>query len=192
MDRKKIFFQERENELEIIVGWYSPIAVGLALLLIIWAASTFSAYVDLFTGRSSLLFAVLHTFQLVVSIAFGYFILCLFLNKTILRLNRTDLRVMHRPLPWFGNNKQLKVAEIQQLYVKEKVRQFRKGSNSYRYVLMAKMTSGTEKSIFWLDTLPAEQLQELEERLEQYLQIRNTDIPGEFKKNHQSPEANDW
>lgn len=77
----------------------------------------------------------------------------------MIKLNQMDLQVRHSPLPWFGNKKQLKVAEVQQLYVKEKVRQFRKGSNSYRYVLMAKMQSGAEKTIFWLDTLPGEQLQ---------------------------------
>ena len=169
-----------------ILTWYSPMAIGLAIISAMLFGSFFSFYSFLSGKGMELVLALIPLLFLALGFVTGYVSLCLFLNKTYIHLSEKDLHLHHQPLPWPGNHLQIPRSAIKQLYVKEKIRISKKGGKSYQYYLMAQLKSGTEKKLFTLDTFPSDQLRKLERSLEYYLRIPDQAVNGEFIGNAQS------
>lgn len=125
------------------------------------------------------LFPVIHLF---VGLYLGYYTLCLFLNKTYIHFYQDELNIVHQPLPWVGGNKQLSRAEINQLFVKEKVSHSDNGPR-FKYQLMAKLRNGEHKKLLSLDHLSSNSVKKIEHRLEHYMGIPDLVVYGEYQPN---------
>ena len=75
----------------------------------------------------------------------GYLVLCLWVNKTSFRLERSTLSVSHGPLPWFRKNLNLNVTKIRQAYVQQYTshEENKRPVTSFRVVLQ--LVDGSEK-----------------------------------------------
>jgi hypothetical protein len=173
---------EQRGELTITYKWFKLIAIFLAFFSAFWLGGLAVIYAMLFNEefqQVALIAGVFTLGHLAVGIGLGYYSLCLFLNKTVITVDRLNLHIYHKPLPWFG---QLTIdwREIKQIFVKETMRS-NKGQYSYSYALQALTKSGRKMTLM-KDIDRSEVAQYLEEKLEQYLKIEDQPVNGEFGK----------
>ncbi|MDX1948808.1 MAG: hypothetical protein SFU86_25695 [Pirellulaceae bacterium] len=145
-----------------LVVWY---AAGLGML---WQANGMQ-----WGALVMLLFPVIHV---AVGVGLTYYLLCAFVNRTVIRVSQGELSVRHGPLPWPGNTR-LPTADIQQLFCSESVRRNRR-STTASYEVQALLTSGEKKKLLTgLDDLDHALF--IEQTLEQHLEIEDLPVPGE-------------
>lgn len=107
----------------------------------------------------------------------AYYALAGYVNRTVVRLNPEQLTVKHGPLPpW--QNRQIRVQNISQLYVKQHVERSKKGSTT-TYRLYVKGRNGQHEELAsGLDS--PEQALFFEQEAERYLGIKDKMIPGQY------------
>lgn len=179
--RKKLDVHESNNFLSIIVRWYSPMAFFLLFFSLFWNGFLVVWYSLALSGDGPLMMALFPLLHVGVGVFLAYYTACLFFNKTYIDVDANLLTVVHKPLPWWKGNRKLNTLDIRQLYVKENKSSSKNGT-SYTYALRAKMNDGTDKEVLALDTLPSEQVLELEDKLERFMGINETPVTGEYGK----------
>ncbi|MGA1871190.1 MAG: hypothetical protein ACMUJM_21880 [bacterium] len=121
--------------------------------------------------------AAFGTLHGLVGIFLTYFTIAGYINKTYIYVDNCILKILHHPLPWYGNI-QIDSSELEQLYSKEKVTYSRNGQN-ISYDLHAKTTSGKDVGI--LSGLEnSEQVLFIEQEIERYLNIQDRPVRGEI------------
>jgi hypothetical protein len=119
---------------------------------------------------------------ILVGLGTGYVALAMLLNRTIIHVEGTELRVSHRPLPWWGA-KQVDPTQMSQLYCSEYVAYKQNKRPQYRMKVHAVMRDGSR-----LDLLrgieDAGQALYLEQLLEKHLGIEDRPVKGEYQGGH--------
>jgi hypothetical protein len=168
--------------------WYQPMAWFLLLFCIVWdgflltwySMALFAVVGATVTGEAGpggalagvgmmLLFPLLHV---AAGIGLTYTVATMFLNKTTLRVDPTELTVTHGPLYWPGALT-LPTVAIDQLYVAE--RRGNRGSRTYR---LFAIVEGTARQISTGHS-DIDLVRYLEERIEKHLRIRDRRVAGE-------------
>ncbi|HZL87110.1 MAG TPA: hypothetical protein VFB96_01930, partial [Pirellulaceae bacterium] len=98
------------RELTITYRWFTPMAFGLLLFCVVWDGFLVFWYTMGFNGLMNgqmgwgalfmLLFPILHV---AVGIGVTYGVICMFLNRTEIRVTGGDLSIWHGPVPCPGN-----------------------------------------------------------------------------------------
>jgi hypothetical protein len=145
-----------------LVAWYTA---GLRML--------FHGTGDAWGTWVMLLFPVLHV---TVGIGLTYGVLCMFLNKTVIRVSGGELTVRHGPLPGTGNC-QLFSADIKQVFCTEKRT---RGDDSWHVtynVIALKRDDSQVALVSGLEKLPEALF--IEQQIERHLKIQDERVPGE-------------
>jgi len=175
----KIDILEDEKGLSIQIGWFQPMAYFLLVVATVWSGGIFFFISNLWSANAPLFAKLAPLAHVAVAIYLVYTVSAMFLNKTYLELDDESLKVHHDPLPWFKGKKNIRLDEIKQLYVKEN-RSTRKGKTYLRYELRAKLFNGMDEAVLKLKHLESHDLFTLEEKLENYLGIKDKYVKGEF------------
>ncbi len=176
---KKLDIYEDNNNLTITYKWFTPGVLFLLLFSLIWNAFLLVWIGAAIAGGAPImiLFSVLHV---AVGLGMGYTSLCGLLNKTIIDISYDQLNIVHRPIPWWKGNTKLSTTEIDQLYVKESKKNSKNGTASYSYELRAKLKNGEDKNLLSIGSTDSAQIQQIEERLEQFIGINDYPVKGEY------------
>ena len=122
------------------------------------------------------LFPLIHV---AVGLGIGYAALAGFVNSTTVRIGKGVLRIRHGPLPWLGN-RDLRGAEIDQLYCASKTSSSKNGTST-TYDVRAVLRSG--KTLHLLRGLTeVEQALYVEQRVERALGIKHLPEAGEVPR----------
>lgn len=176
---KKLDIYENKDQLTITHKWFTPGVLILLIFAIVW--NSFMAFwigMAIVGGAGVMaLFAVLHV---IAGVWMAYASLCGLFNKTIVDVFYDRLTIVHRPFPWWKGNKNISTSEIEQLYVKEKRSNSKNGTASFTYELRAKLTNGEDNTLLSIGTADSAKIQQIEERLEQFIGIDDYPVKGEY------------
>ncbi len=124
-------------------------------------------------------FPILHV---AVGVGGTYYVLTGFLNRTTMRVTKSTISIKHRPLPWLGGDIELDAKAINQIYVKEIVTRGKNGT-SKSYVLRYLDNQENDKRILPKGiTLKVEDVQRIERLIEDFLDIKDFAVHGEYDK----------
>jgi hypothetical protein len=168
---------KNDDSLEILHRWYG--AEAYFLVIVTTACFGFVGFFIKSAGGDNPglgIFIVASPFIL-MGLFVAYINLAFFINKTRILANRTEISISHHPMPWRGNNR-LAVSQLKQLYVKQ-VRSQIKNSHHVFYDLYARMKN--RKEIKFISSLNDEQAKFIEREIENFLEIKNYRIKGEYK-----------
>jgi hypothetical protein len=173
------------RELTITYRWFSAAAFSLLFFCIFWDGFLVVWYVAGFNGLMNgqmgwmalvvLLFPILHV---AVGIGLTYAVVCMFLNRTEIRITAGDLSVWHGPVPCPGNCR-LPTGEIKQLFVTENEHRGKNGCR-YSYDVNAMKQDDTKQKLIG-NLQDIQQALFLEQKLEQHLGIVPQHVPGEVR-----------
>jgi hypothetical protein len=168
------------GKLVILRRWFSPKYVFLLFFCVVWDGFLLFWYSIVFSqggeGPAVImgLFPLLHV---AVGVGLTYSTLAGFLNTTTLTVEDDLLRVRHRPVPWIGN-RDLRVADLKQLYVREHVSRSRNGTST-TYRVHAVLDGGNDlKLLSGLED--ASQALYVEQQIERHLGIVDEAVGGEM------------
>lgn len=185
---KKFIIEDFGSDLTIRWRWYSHAVWALLFFCLFWDGFLIFWYgMMFFAGKNMrgeagwfwllpILFPLLHV---AVGVGLTYFVLCSFINRTVIRVTGGELTVRHGPLPW-GGNRTVSTFDVTQLYCTEKVRSNRRGYST-SFELNALLSDG-EKVNLLTAIEELDQALFLEQKLEQHLKIEDQRVPGEVGK----------
>ena len=182
---EKFEVMELITELKISYGWFHKMYYVFAVFCLFWNGFLVMFYVLLFSsgfsnaevGWLTVCFPLIHVFA---GLAFGYYTLCGFINKTTVTIDIYDITIEHHPLPWPGQ-RTIDKKTVDQLYVTQKIsRNNKNGSSTTSYEVYAILKSG--KSMALLKGLhSAQEAQFIEQKMERFLNIEDRPVMGEHK-----------
>ncbi len=113
-----------------------------------------------------------------VGIGLTYYLFALFLNRTEITVGSGKMEIRTLPVPWRGN-KRVRVADVSQIYVSEKVRNNSNNGMSKRYELhMIDRKNKQTPLIKGIDD--AQEALFLERRLEELLKLESKPVAGAY------------
>ena len=173
------FSVEEGPPLRIVRRWLSGKAFFLVAFSLIWNGVLAVFIAGIVAGNVPLHVLAFLSLHLAAGIFIGYYTLCLFVNRTRVEVDGERLRVSHGPLPWPGN-RDLGVAELSQLWSRERVSRSKNGT-TVTYEVHAALKSGSVVQL--LSGLDApEQALFVEQQLESRLGIRDQPVAGELAR----------
>lgn len=172
--------REGRHSLDMEYKWYSGKAWLLGGMAVFWnsllliigggmvASGTFAPLLFL-------------SFHALAGFFLGYSALANFMNKSKLKIKDGQLKIEHGPIPWRGN-KLLKAADIEQVYVTQKVHKSDKGATSYSYQVRANVAGKRGVKLLNIQNIrQPEDARVIERHIEDHLGIEDQKVIGEFR-----------
>ena len=115
------------RRLEIHWAWRNPIHVFLAFFSLAWNGFLVVWFsMSLLAGPLAILLWLFASVHVLVGVGLGWWAIAGLFNTTTLTVDAMHLRVHHGPIPWPGNL-ELRTAELDQLYAKQKTTKTKNG-----------------------------------------------------------------
>jgi hypothetical protein len=177
---KGVQVEDFGGSLRMTRSWWHPAILFLLFFTIAWDAFLIFWYSIAFTQDNvpwiMIVFPVAH---LAVGVGLTYFVLCSFVNRTVIEVGQGTLKITHGPLPWYGNLA-LITADIDQLYCKRSFNRSSDGDTSTSFELYVLDKMGSRHKL--LSGLPDEEAAfYFERRIEDFLRITDRPVPGEYR-----------
>jgi hypothetical protein len=173
-----ITMEDTGSELSFTRRWFSCVAIFLTFFCIFWDGFLIVWYAIALNQESvevvALLFPLIHA---AVGIGLTYFVVCSYVNRTVIRVTGNTLSVTHGPLPWPGG-KELDAKDIKQLYCDSKVHRGKNGTST-TYQLHAIDRQENQIKLLKGITEPG-QVRYIEQEIERFLGIEDSAVPGEL------------
>ncbi len=158
----KLTIERGSGELIISYPWRTPAMWFLLFFCVIW---DLAILFFLFAGAG--IFIALH---LLAGVFITWWTLTRFTNKSVITVDRQELRISHGPVPWpFSKNQQIPAQSLEQLYVNSSSV---KVNNQPTFNLTAKLDTGATVKLFRSEQ-DRKLLLDLEHTIESYLDIEN-------------------
>lgn len=171
------------QSMEISYRWKSPMFYFLAFFAIFWNGFLVFWYTFAFSismeGEMDLMFKLFPLIHVAVGLGLIYYTVCGFLNTTYIKVNHREIDISFAPLPFWGV-RNMSTAEIEQLFVREKVRSSKNGKQ-ITYQVDAILTTGKSKALI-SGLSDAQQAQYIERKIERFLDIKDEAVHGEYGK----------
>lgn len=176
--------------LRLTYRWFGGKFIALAFFCLFWDGFIVFWYAGATAGmdfsrgfagvdRFHLVFLLFPLIHVGVGIGMTYYVLCGFVNRTVIDVSGRELRIQSGPLPWRGNSTTLP-SQIAQLY-REEIAHHGKNGTTYTYQLAAALKDGKKlKLVSGLHE--ADQALFLEQEIERHLGIRDQPVAGEMRK----------
>lgn len=184
---QRFVVEDRPGGFRLVRKWWSPKYIFLLFFVVVWDGFLAFWYAGAIfgVGKSDapgavgvvvLLFPLLHV---AVGALLTYTVVCGFVNKTVIDVDMSGVRVKHGPLPWGGNH-DLARRDVDQLYCVEKATR-NNNSTSTSYTVRARLRDG--KSLDFLKDLDdLEQALFVEQEIEDALRIEDRRMAGEVPR----------
>lgn len=180
----KFEFTDYGHFITIVRKWFGPKIVYFSFFAIFWNSFLFFYIQDLVHQRffvEAPLAGKIDEIP-VIHILFGIILTCYviagYLNKTIIRVDNENIRVKHRPIPFFFGNKKLDSSGINQLYTKEKMGHGHNRNSITHYELRAITIDKGDVKLLRLDS--PKQALFVEKAIEKFLRIEDKSVRGEI------------
>ncbi len=178
---KKMELIDRGSHIEIVRRWFGAKAVLMAIFAVFWDGAVVFWFSQL-PAKPPPTTVLILLFHAAVGIWATYTALAGCLNRTRVVASLVRVGVRHGPLPWFGNL-EVMASDLQQLYSKETVSPFRSEEALQAPSFEVRAVTQSGRNIKLLDGLETqEQAIFIEQKIESYLRIKDTPVPGEIEK----------
>lgn len=164
--------------LEVRIRWRHWKYYPLAFFCLLWDGFMIGWFTMAFTS-GALVMAAFGSLHAAVGVALTYYVVCGFVNRTVILVGDERISIRHEPLPWPGQMS-LELGLIDQLFCEEKVHRSKNG-RSYTYELHACLHDGNRMSLISGLNRPEEAFF-LEQEMERFLGIEDRRVEGEFGK----------
>lgn len=174
---------ELGRELTITYRWFTLAAFALLFFcviwdgfLVVWYSIGLSALADGKAGAMGwvmILFPILHV---AVGVGLTYGVVCMFVNRTEIRIVGGDLTIWHGPIPCPGNCR-IATSDVKQIFVTEVCHRGKHGPR-YSYDVNVVKRDGSKKKLVG-SLQDVQQALFLEQKLESHLEIADQRVPGE-------------
>lgn len=172
-------------ELSITRPWYTH-AVWFFLVfcifwdgfLVVWYSIGIGAMLAGEGGGMAWIMLVFPVLHVAVGLGLTYAVICMFLNKTVIKVSMGELTVRSGPVPCGGNH-QIRTSDLKQLYCTETIYHTKNGCNTTYNVLALTQTGDKIKLLTGLDQL--DQGLFIEQQIEQHLRIPDERMPEEVR-----------
>ena len=172
-----ITVQTTGHELIISRRWFSAASIFLIVFTLFWDGFMVVWFGIAITQKQWAM-AAFGSIHALVGLGLLYGTLASCLNRTVIRVNRNRLQVVHGPIRVPGNV-QLKADLVAQLWCKMRVTHGKQGAN-YSYELHANSTHGKTKKLLGGLREP-EQALYVEQEIERFLGIEDEAVDGEYR-----------
>lgn len=162
--------------LELVRTWLDAKAWFLLFFALFWNGIV-SVFVVSAVASGEWFVLAFISLHMMAGLFVGYWALASFLNRTRVRVTADHLTVRHGPLPWPGA-RDLRSADVDQLYVAQRVQTNSDGKRSVSYELLATLRGGEEVTLM-SGLSGTEQARAVEARVEAALGIADRPMPGE-------------
>jgi len=179
---KGVTLDETGSELVITRSWFHWSVLFLTVFCVFWDGFLVMWYgIALHGGARGAAAAPMLLFPLIhvaVGVGLTYFVVCSYVNRTVVTVNGSTLSVRHAPLPWPGNQV-LDARRIDQLYCMQKVSHTKNGTRT-TYELYA-LDPEQRKTRLLKGLQDPDQVRFLEQEIERYLGIEDRPVSGELR-----------
>jgi DNA-directed RNA polymerase subunit RPC12/RpoP len=163
----------------LVQRWFSFKFIPLAFFALAWDSFLVFWYGMAFASGAPWIMIVFPVAHLAIGVGITYYTIAGFINRTILEISGETISVWFEPLPWIGK-KNLKTAELKQLFCKEKIVRNKNGSST-QYELYAVTAANMQvKLLGGLDNSDTALF--LEQQLERWLNIEDRPVAGEIPR----------
>ena len=169
--------ESRGSELLLRYSWFNAGIVFLTFFCIAWDGFLIFWYgIALSQPHIPWIMVLFPICHVAVGVGLTYTVLCGYLNKTEIQVNRNQLRVRHYPLPWPGQLS-LPTHDVEQLFSVE-IRG-NKGARSYQVCALLR---GGRKVMFLRSTGSSDRALYVEQQIESFLGIKDRPVGGELPR----------
>jgi hypothetical protein len=156
--------------------WRSLVAYLMVFFTLFWNGFML-IWMGITLSQGIWLMAAFGSIHALIGVGLAYFNIASFLNHTDIRIDASKVSIKHRPIPWFGQ-KEIPVANIQQLYVKERTHRGKNGT-SVTYAVHYLDSAQRERNLLG-GLISASQATYIENEIEKTLGIKNQAVRGEY------------
>lgn len=165
------------NGLEITMRWFRPLAIFLTLFAVFWDGFMLFWY-GIAISNQAWEMAAFGSLHLAVGVGLTYYVIALYVNRTDLVIDRTEIRKRVSPLPFPRGNLTISANDIEQLFVKQKVT-YSKNGRQISYQVCYRPYGESDK-VLMQGLNDSESGKYIEQEIERYLGIRDEAVSGEF------------
>jgi hypothetical protein len=171
--------QNNARELRLVLRWFSPVYIFLAVFSLFWIGFLVIWYSMAIGGP--VIFQLFPLLHVAAGIGLAYATLAGFLNRTTITVERGHLSVRHGPIPWNGN-RELPADALEQLYCQEHVTHSRNGGTTIRYSVQAVGKESRRKITLVSGLTDRDQALFIESQVEQKLGIIDRPVTSEMRR----------
>jgi hypothetical protein len=180
---KKMKITEFEDKLIIEYKWFSLLVFKYLFLTLTWGL--FLVFItNMMLGNDSkeviigLLIVFVHALTMCYLI---YYIVALFINKTIITVTKQSITVKHKPLKW-KNAKTLQVENIHRIDLKNGFSSYQNDSTCYYDFIVEQSKGRRNIDLLGVKVIANESdALEIEQKIKQFLEIDDYEIVNEFE-----------
>jgi len=168
----------RGDAMRIVLKWFGPTAIFLAIFCLIWNGFMVVWFGIAITQKQWMM-AAFGSIHALVGLGVAYGTLAMFLNSTTITVMNSLIQIAIGPIKVPGN-KQFKADLLQQLYTKRHVSHSKNGT-SINYELRVTTTDGRDEKLMG-GFNKQEQALFIEQEIEKFLGIEDRPIRGEVER----------
>jgi len=172
-----IAVEDTGREMTITRRWRSLAAYFLVLFCVIWNAFMV-VWFSMAIKSGIWIMVAAGSIHGLVGLGLIYYTIAMFINRTIITVNRDTLSVHHAPLPWFGNVK-LAAGKVDQIWCRMRIQYRNNGGSTTTYEVHANSTHGQSKTLL-KGLNNADEALFLEQQIETYLKLEDKPVPGAY------------
>ncbi len=168
--------EENSQGITISYRWYSHVVWFLIFFAFIWNGFL----VGWMLADTPFFFKMFASIHVAVGIGLVWYIVCLFLNTTIIKITKHEITISHAPipLPIYAKSMQLSRFDIAQVYVAQ-VSTTNKGNTTYSFELRAISSKNISKKLS-INCDNYEKAIFYKRKIEQVMRIEPQPIEGEY------------
>ena len=171
--------------LDIIVDWYHATPKRTISTIIsgsfLWNIILIPIVISLALA-GDFFFIIFFGGHLMTGLVLISYLVAIFLNKTHIEVDKSGIRIQHRPIPLFNKSQKIPIQDIAQLYVSRYTERFnkKKGKGVQAYALSAVLTNNQVVEL--VKGLDRDTQLYLEQEIETYLGIIDKRVDGEVSR----------
>jgi hypothetical protein len=173
-------FETESNSQSFVISykWYKLVVWFLLLFVLLWN----SFLVGWFMADTPWFFKAFAIIHLAAGVGLTWYVVCLFLNKTIISITKNELTIQHLPIPFPSyKNVTFNRFDIQQVYITRLIRT-NKGSTTISFALHI-LTAKNKSIKLSVDCDSYEKAIFIKRKVEEYMRIDPQPIEGEYVEN---------
>lgn len=179
---RRLSLQHKPNEsLHIVYRWFREIHLFILFFSFLWNALLLFFYLNADSlSEAPVTFLIFPLLHLLTGLALFYYALAGIFNKTLVIARASHLSIRHRPFPWIGGRR-IPRTKLAQLFVHESISHSSSGT-LVTYQVRALVAKRKQAITLVRGLESPEQARFIERSIEDYLQIQDYPVSGEYPK----------
>ena len=171
----KVKLSKEDGELRLEHNWLGFIPIQIFFIIMVWVITPIIGLITQYEGIMDAIVMLMIPFPVLL-----YLVLCYFLNRTIITVSKSYVKVRNQPFPWWKGNKTIESRDIDQFYVVRNIATEDSSSEYEQFELKARLKNHKEYTISKHTGMELEQLIWMEKEIESFLGIPDFYVTGEY------------